>query len=253
MTPPPINIDGSKVSAVTIDGQNVSQITIDGQDVLSAIPDSVVLNAKASSYDGPNNEYKSNIGPNIPDGGGDPSATTITDGNGDSVSAVRYNRSNGDFSKLTSGVFPFSGINSQAIVYTCVNRTGINQNSGRYLDGGSLNEFNHAVADTVSGDPHRISTNGFNTTATAGSVTTSIQTFALVDDGTHFQLFKSSPTNSIIKTGSDFTPLTGLTLAAEGDNDRFLDLDLVEVSVMKDQTPFELTSEINRQISEYGT
>jgi len=38
---PPLNIDGSQVSAVTIDGQNVSQITIDGQEVLSAIPDSV--------------------------------------------------------------------------------------------------------------------------------------------------------------------------------------------------------------------
>jgi hypothetical protein len=227
---------------------------------ISAIPDSVVLNAVASSYDNASNQYLSNIGPNIPDANGNPSTTTISAPNGDDVTAVRYDDSNNEYSQVSSGVFPFdpSNTNSQAVVMTLVNRDGtsLSNSFGRYHDAATENDFILQVSGSVTDDPYGIATNGYSTNAqesSGSSVNTNMQTLAVVDDGTDFYLAQSSPSNKLINTNSDLTALSGLTIAAESDGTRHTPLDIVEISVMQNLQSNDLSTEMDRHTSAYGT
>jgi len=248
MTPPPINIDGANenYSNVTIDGQDVTQITIDGQDVLSTIPDSVVLNVTASDYDPANNKYVANIGPDVPDVGGDPTKTTDTVAGTADVDVVDYNGSS-DYSQTTQ-----ISTSSDVIAIVWTGKVKTANDNGFYVDGGSLLELTMNDDDTEDG--WRLFRGGSDfAVSNSGSVTTDYVTYSLI--GRNSDEVGLKVNNNLVAgfaAGESTQQLTGATIGARGDGfvvgSRF-----VEYSIIDGGTIADVDAEATRQGSVHGT
>lgn len=213
------------------------------------IPNSVVVNAVASNYNG--SKWVADIGPDLPDISGNPSKANV-DINGDTVTVVRYNSGNNDASRSTASGYSLSS-NSQAIVYTVINRVPEPSDYRYYVDGGESDEFTHNLDGGESGRPHRIRSIDSGVDITGNDADSEPHTFALEGNGDTFRLLRDK--NEIIKdTNSGFDSLSGFSLSVRGDGNLNYSssLDVVEYSILDNHTNHDLESEIDRQMTNHN-
>jgi hypothetical protein len=195
--------------------------------------------------------WVANIGPDLPDISGDPSKTNV-DINGETVTVVRYNASNNDASRSTSSGYNLSS-NSQAIVYTVINRVPEPSDYRYYVDGGGSDEFTHNLDGQESGRPHRIRSINSGVDITGGDADSDPHTFALDGNEDTFRLLRDG--NEIIKnSNSGFDSLSGFSLSVRGDGNLTYSssLDVVEYSILENHTNYDLESEIDRQMTNHN-
>ena len=219
---------------------------VDG-DEISDIPDSVVLNIKASDYDSTNNKYVANIGPDVPDVGGNPTKTTDTVAGSSDVAVVDYDGSD-DYSQTTNISSTDDVI---AVVWTGKTKTA--NNNGFQIDGGSDLEF--AMNDDNSDDGWRLFRGGSNqATDNEGSVTTDYVTYSLI--GKNENEIGLKVNNNLIAgfaTGESASELSGTTIGGRADGDNLDAMKMVEMSVITEGSEQDADDEAARQGSEYGT
>jgi len=241
---PPINIDGSTVDAITIDGTSVSEVTVDGSTVFRPIPDSAVNHAVAADYDG--SKWVSDIGPNLPDEGGDPVQKTKTYRN-QSVEVVEYT----DGSDYSQNSLAVDG--SYCFIYVAAVRKPDASDFHRFMDGGSPDSFSHFKRDN---DTHKIATNSFNVTGTDGEVDGDLNVYALeiVGDGTgEFRLFENGTSSPIISADANSVEsLSGFTLNAKAGGNDIAPHDYAEVTVLEDHPAEDRDAEVSRLLTKYN-
>jgi len=213
---------------------------------LPEIPDSVVLNVTASDYDPANNKYVANIGPDVPDAGGDPTKTTDTVAGSSGVDVVDYDGSD-DYSQTTQ----ISSTNDViAIVWTGKVKT--TNNNDFYVDGGSLLELSMNDDDTADG--WRLFRGGSNfAVSNSGSVKTDYVTYSLIGrNGNEVGLKINNNLVAGFATGQSFQQLTGATIGGRADGS-VAGSKFIEYSVIDSGTIADVDAEASRQGSKYGT
>jgi len=204
-----------------------------------AIPDSATLNVKAEDYDSTNNEFVANIGPNIPDAGGNPSVLT-DDLNG--FDAVKYDGSD-DYSQTTTSIattdniavvatFAISNLDDNGICFNADGNTWFLNDDGGGDDWGIKQDTQLNVNYGHDTNYHTYSYGVIN------------ETQFFEEDGGR----KGSVNN--VTTVNDYD---GFTIGAIGSGGFYKEMRLVETTVMDGSTSTDLTDEISRQRSEYGT
>jgi len=245
---PPINLpDGTEVSEVILpDGSTASEVIApDGSAVFSAIPDSVVLNVRASDYDSTNNKYVANIGPDVPDGGGNPTKTTDTVAGTTGVDVVDYDGTN-DYSQTTQ----ISSTNDViAIVWTGSDLTA-NDNDFP-VDGASINEL--SMNDDNTKDGWRLFRGNSQAVANSGAVTTDYATYSLIGRNDNEIGLKVNNTLIAGFSSGSSSELSGATIGARGDGLGNADSRFVEYSVLTEATIADVDSEAARQGNVHGT
>jgi len=244
----PINLpDGSQVSEIVLpDGSTASEVLApDGSTVFSAIPDSVVLNVRASDYDSQNNKYVANIGPDVPDASGDPTKTTDNVAGNSGVDVVDYNGTT-DYSQTTQISTSSDVI---AIVWTGSDLTA---NSNDFPVGGaSLLEL--SMNDDNTQDGWRLFRGGSQAVANSGTVTTDYATYSLIGrNGNEIGLKVNNTLVAGFSTGSS-AQLSGATIGARGDGAGHADSRFVEYSVIDNGTIADVNNEAVRQGNAHGT
>jgi hypothetical protein len=218
--------------------------------VLSAIPDTAVANAKASDYDG--SKWVANIGPDLPDGNGDPATNSVTIG-GESFTAVRYDGSNEEFSHSNDSGFALNG-DPLAIIITLIDNTPDKSEFQYYIDGGSSDEF-VAGKNDQAGSPLRLVSGDISTSG--DDADSNAHTFCVETDGSDARLLRDG-TAVLSGTGTP-DDLTGFTINGRGDdgglgdsNVTYTDLDALEYTILENHSQKERDNEINRQMSKYN-
>jgi len=242
----PINLpDGSEVSEVILpDGSTASEVIApDGSTVFRGIPDSAIAHAVASDYDG--SKWVADVGPDLPDDGGDPSQTSVT-ANSVTFDVVRYDESNGDYSSTTS-----LSTTGDPICAIYVVQMRSETEFAHYIDGGSSDEFSHLLGRQADGLPHRIISG--STDVKGDDADANFHVFCLEGDGSTLRLIRDDPTNGAILSGNNgFSDLTGLTLVARADGVDKSNTDFAEYTVLENHTTQERDDEMNRLGEKYN-
>jgi len=204
------------------------------------IPDSAILNAKGTDYDG--SKWVSNIGGDIPDAGGSPTQDTVT-ANNETYDVVSYD---GDDYSQNSNLSTSS--TKHAIIYTVSADTVDTGDNEYWIDGGNNNEF-AVLMDNTSTQPYLI---GMSSSFTTGpdDETTDWFTYCLEREGDTQRLLRNG--TNIVNHSPGGVTLSGLTLMARFDGTNPHKADWAEVTVLEGQTQQERDSEIARQRSIYG-
>jgi len=241
MSPPIRDGSGSSIGSIRLgDGSEISEVRTGAGDVLfsaSAIPDSTVLNLSASDYDSNNNEFKSNIGPSVPDASGDPSVVA-DDING--FDAVQYDGSD-DGSQTTTTIATASDI---VVIFTA--RISDLNDNGLLTDGASGLSF--GVNDDSGGDDFIFFANSNNLAINYGHDTNyHVYGFGF-SSGTQFFEQDNDRKASASATSNS---LDGFSIGMSGGKSFFKDMHLAEATVLESFTPQDLSNETLRQADKY--
>lgn len=216
---------------------DIEEFTID---LVAAIPDSTVLNARASDYDG--STFQSNIGPNIPDANGSP---TLVSGDINGYDAVDYDGTD-DSSQTTTSL---STTDPKAIIFTAAINT--DNNGGVAIDSDSDLAF--ALNDDSSSDWNlfRGGTNGGG--LSSGTFDSNYHVYAMVGrNGSDIELEIDGTLEG--STSASTADLTGLTIGDRGalGQNNFEDINLAEITVLDNFATGDKDEEIQRQADKFG-
>jgi hypothetical protein len=245
MSPPIRDGSGSSIGSIRLgDGSEISEVRTGAGDVLfSAIPDSVVANGRASEYDG--SQWVADIGPNLPDAGGNPAQKQITE-NSTTFDVVEYQRSNGDFSETTN--ISLSG-DPQAVILAFKQRTPNSGNNEHALDGPSANQFTYLNSSSTN---HRVISGSSD--AAGGSPNSDFFVGTIEGDGSTLRFIINDNTSSpLLSDSNGFDNLTGLRLGRQGGGSgSFANVDIAEYTVLENHTDSDRNQEIDRQMKKFG-
>lgn len=206
-----------------------------------AIPDSAVLYAEASDYDG--SQWVSQVGPNIPDQNGNPETKTKTYRSQDTT-VVEYSDGNSEWSQTTN----LSLSNSKQAVIAVIAQKSVDSagNNHAFFDGGAQDEFLALDAKTewrmISGDID----------IRADSTDTILNILLLERNGSDLDLFVNDMSNPLLSATGNLDDITGLTLNANASGRINGDNDIAMVEVLEDYSDSELSDETSRLKSEYN-
>ncbi|AFH21455.1 hypothetical protein OSG_eHP1_00125 [environmental Halophage eHP-1] len=210
-----------------------------------AIPDSAVLYATASDYDG--SKFVSQVGPDIPDVAGDPTVKTKTY-RGNSINVVEFQRSSSDFAQTTNLSLTDS---KQAVIYVMAERdVGTNSQSRRFIDGGAADEF--TIFNNNNGGEYRILSGDIDVSG-AGTPDENLHVFVNERDGSTYRLYVDGTSSPVLSGTGSPDDLTGLSLNDRADQLGALGkTDWKVIEVFEGHTDTELSDEVSRLKSEYN-
>ena len=216
---------------------------IDGSEV-SAIPDSADLNIVASDYDGGNNNWVANIGPDVPDARNSPSKNQDTI-NGTTYDIVRYEDDASQTTELSSSTDP--------VAFVFVGQSVTEDDNGIPVDGGSSLEL--AMNDDNNDDGWRLFRGGTEgTDGNAGSSDTNYHIYTLKGiNGDEIEL-RIDGTSVIGPLVASSSSVTGVTIGDRGDvtGNNADDLRVRELTRLNNYASGDVSQEEQRLADKYG-